>query len=82
MVSAENRTGLYVTIPIYFCLLAGATYWAYRKMEKMEDDKTADKLSAHYIGGRSFGPLIFTGTLFASMALLPNPIVVWANEST
>lgn len=67
MVSAENRTGLYVTIPIYFCLLAGATYWAYKRMEKMENDKTADKLSAHYIGGRSFGPLIITGTLFASM---------------
>jgi len=66
MVSAENRTGLYVTIPIYFCLLAGATYWAYRRMEKMKHDKTADKLSAHYIGGRTFGPLIITGTLFAS----------------
>ena len=41
MVSAENRTGLYVTIPIYFCLLAGATYWAYRRMEKMKHEKTA-----------------------------------------
>lgn len=27
----------------------------------------SDKLSAHYIGGREFGPLIITGTLFASM---------------
>jgi len=67
MVSAENRTGLYVTIPIYFCLLAGATAWAYRRMEQMVHNKTADKLSAHYIGGRDFGPLIITGTLFASM---------------
>lgn len=67
MVSAENRTGLYVTIPIYFCLLAGATFWAYRRMEQMSHDKTADKLSAHYIGGRNFGPLLITGTLFASM---------------
>ena len=41
MVSAENRTGLYWTIPIYFLLLATATYWAYRKMEQMEHNKTA-----------------------------------------
>lgn len=27
----------------------------------------SDKLSAHYIGGRNFGPLITCGTLFASM---------------
>mmetsp|Transcript_616 Transcript_616/g.1462 ORF Transcript_616/g.1462 Transcript_616/m.1462 type:complete len:734 (-) Transcript_616:133-2334(-) len=66
MVSPENRKGLYITIPIYFCLLAGATYWAYRRMERMAHNKTADKLSAHYIGGREFGPLIITGTLFAS----------------
>lgn len=67
MVSAENRTGLYVTVPIYFCLLAGATIWAYRRMARMREEKTADHLSAHYIGGRDFGPLLITGTLFASM---------------
>lgn len=41
MVSAENRVGLYVTIPIYFCLLAGATYWAYKRMETMAANGTA-----------------------------------------
>jgi len=67
MVSAENRTGLYVAVPVYFCLLATATIWAYRRMEQMSNDKTADKLSAHYIGGRNFGPLLITGTMFASL---------------
>jgi len=67
MVSAENRTGLYVAVPVYFCLLATTAIWAYRRMEQMSNDKTADKLSAHYIGGRNFGPLLITGTMFASL---------------
>ena len=36
-------------------------------MERMEHDKTADKLSAHYLGGRQFGPLLTAGTTFASL---------------
>ena len=41
MVAAENRLGLYIAIPVYFCLLVGATFWAYRKMESMEKNQTA-----------------------------------------
>lgn len=67
MVSADNRTGLYVTVPIYFCLLAGAAFWAYKRMENMKHQGVADKLSAHYLGGRDFGPLMTAGTLFASL---------------
>eukprot|EP00934_Nitzschia_sp_Nitz4_P000001 Nitzschia sp. Nitz4//NODE_159_length_47236_cov_74.723851//36053//38332//NITZ4_additional_000014-RA//-1//CDS//3329531761//1//frame0 len=67
MVSSENRTGLYVSVPVYFVLLAGAAFWAYRKMENMEHNQTADKLAAHYLGGRDFGPLLTAGTLFASL---------------
>jgi len=67
MVSAEHRLGLYITIPIYFCVLACATIWAYKRMARMASQGTADKLSAHYIGGREFGPIITAGTLFASL---------------
>jgi Na+/proline symporter len=67
MVSIDNRTGLYVTVPIYFCLLAAATYWAYKRMEKMKHQGVSDKLSAHYLGGRDFGPWLTAGTLFASL---------------
>jgi hypothetical protein len=41
MVSAENRKALYITIPIYFGLLMGCTYWAYRRMQTMEKNHTA-----------------------------------------
>ena len=44
MVSEENRTGLYVTIPVYFCLLGASTFWAYRRMETMKHAGTSDKV--------------------------------------
>lgn len=59
--------GLYISIPVYFVLLLGCAYWARKKMEKMEHDKVSDKLQAHYLGGRLFGPVIIAGTLFASL---------------
>jgi len=67
MVSEENRTGLYVAVPVYFCMLGVATYWAYIRMEKMSAGGVSDKLAAHYLGGRDFGPLLTAGTLFASL---------------
>lgn len=66
MVSEENRTGLYVTIPLYFCILGLATYYAHRKMKHMANEGMNDQMSAHYLGGRSFGPLVTAGTMFAS----------------
>jgi hypothetical protein len=44
MVSQENRTGLYVTVPIYFVLLAGAAYWAYRRIEHMKHEGVNDQV--------------------------------------
>jgi Na+/proline symporter len=67
MVSEENRTGLYVTVPIYFLFLAGAAYWAHRRNESMKHAGVTDQLTAHYLGGRDFGPLLTAGTLFASL---------------
>lgn len=67
MVSEEHINGLYVTVPIYFCLLAGAAYWAHHRMEQMKHENVSDQLDSHYLGGRSFGPLLTAGTLFASM---------------
>ena len=67
LLSEENRMGLYIAIPVYFVLLLGCAFWARRKMEQMQHDHVADKLSAHYLGGRRFGPIITAGTLFASL---------------
>ncbi|KAL3916705.1 MAG: hypothetical protein SGILL_005057 [Bacillariaceae sp.] len=66
MVSDANRTGLFVAVPVYFLILAGCAVWAYRRMEKMKHDGVQDKLSAHYLGGRDFGPWLIAGTMFAT----------------
>lgn len=58
-------TGLYVAIPIYFVLLASVAYWGWRRTNTLKDSN--DALSAHYLGGRSFGPLMTAGTMFASL---------------
>jgi len=47
-------------------MLIGAAVWAYFRVEKMKQEGTADHLSAHYLGGRNFGPLLTAGTVFAS----------------
>ena len=67
MVSSEHRDWLYVVIPLYFVMLAGCAAWAYKRMERMNHDGVSDKLSSHYLGGRSFGPLLTAGTVFASL---------------
>ena len=67
LVSEENRMGLYIAIPVYFVLLLGCAFWARRKMEQMSHDHVHDKFSAHYLGGRQFGPIMTAGTLFASL---------------
>ena len=67
MVSEENRNGLLITVPLYFAFLAGAAYWAYKRIENMKHEGVSDKLTAHYLGGRDFGPLLTAGTLFASL---------------
>lgn len=67
MVSSEHRELLYIIIPIYFGMLALSAAWAYRRMHKMNRDGVSDHLSSHYLGGRSFGPLLTAGTVFASL---------------
>jgi sodium/proline symporter len=61
--------GLYVTIPIYFVLLLGCAIWANRtnRRQALRNGATvADTLSSHYLGGRSMGPILTTGSIFAS----------------
>lgn len=67
MVAEELRLGLYITIPLYFVMLGCVAFWAYRKNQKMKKEGVNDALSAHYLGGRSFGPFIMAGTMFASL---------------
>lgn len=67
MVSADNRLGLYITVPAYFCLLMACAWWGHRRMVKLENEGTAAAISAHYLGGRQFGWIVTAGTFFASL---------------
>jgi Na+/proline symporter len=67
MVSSEHIKALYVAIPLYIVMLVASAYWAHTRMEKMTSTGTTDHISAHYLGGRSFGPLVTAGTIFASL---------------
>lgn len=66
MVSADNQLGLYIALPVYFVLLIGCAVWAYIRVDRIKKEGISDHLSAHYLGGRSFGPLLSAGTVFAS----------------
>eukprot|EP00578_Thalassiosira_sp_NH16_P011569 CAMPEP_0181121150 /NCGR_PEP_ID=MMETSP1071-20121207/24574_1 /TAXON_ID=35127 /ORGANISM="Thalassiosira sp., Strain NH16" /LENGTH=730 /DNA_ID=CAMNT_0023205929 /DNA_START=48 /DNA_END=2240 /DNA_ORIENTATION=- len=66
MVSEENRAGLYVAIPVYFVILALVAYVSNRKLKRLEKNQQTDQLTGHYLGGRSFGPIVVAGTIFAS----------------
>ena len=48
MVSSDNRTGLYITVPVYFLFLAGAAFWAYRRNRNIDHKGTSDKVSHHF----------------------------------
>ena len=67
MVAEENRTGLYVAIPLYFTVLGVVAVFSHRRLKRMEQNCKTDMLTGHYLGGRSFGPLIIAGTIFASI---------------
>lgn len=47
MVAQDYLTGLYVAVPTYFVLLGGATYWAYRRMERMKHEGVNDHVSIY-----------------------------------
>lgn len=67
--SSPSR-GLYVTIPLYFCVLFCCALWAHRRnaeeSQGVGGEGGADRLSSHYLGGRKLGPILTTGTIFAS----------------
>ena len=67
LVSADNRTGLYIAVPIYFCILGVAAFYSYRKLNKQVNEGTTDYVTGHYLAGRSFGPVVTAGTVFASL---------------
>ena len=67
MVAAANQIGLYVTVPLYLLAMGAASGMAWYGKRGKVASKTSDAMSAHYLGGRAFGPFVTTMTLFASL---------------
>jgi sodium/proline symporter len=66
MVLDDHIRGLYVVITIYFVVVAICAYWGHTRQVQLSHAGVSDKLTSHYLGGRSIGPLLTTGTIFAS----------------
>ena len=68
---SNNITGLYVSIAVYFSLIAVAAVFAFYRVRTHRKQSEAvgqhdDVIEAHYLGNRNFGPWLTTGSLFAS----------------
>jgi solute:Na+ symporter, SSS family len=66
MVASEHRLLFQITFPVYFGLLGLSAVWAYRRKALLETEQGHDPLSAHFLGGRSFGLLVTASTMFAA----------------
>ena len=67
MVSAENRIGLYIAIPVYFLFLVAASYWAYRRSEQLK--KSNKRWVQHFYS--------FSNLLLASYSLLIDKTLIY-----
>ena len=68
MVSKENRTGLYVILPLYFCMMIAIGGYAYRRMRRnAAAPGGSDEITLHFLAGRSLNTFVTAATLFASL---------------
>ena len=59
--SDEAPLGLIIAIPIFLCLNIILAVIGARWMNRLSHDTSEDVLTAHYLGGRSFGPWLSLG---------------------
>ena len=59
----QVQVGLMIAIPIFLAVNAGLAYIGGRWMNKLSHKSSEDVLTAHYLGGRSFGPWLTVGTM-------------------
>jgi Na+/proline symporter len=65
--SEEVPFGLIICIPIFLSINVLLAVIGARWMNRLSHDSSEDVLTAHYLGGRSFGPWLTLGTMFASL---------------
>ena len=59
----QVQVGLMIAIPVFLAVNAGLAYIGGRWMNKLSHKSSEDVLTAHYLGGRSFGPWLTLGTM-------------------
>lgn len=59
----ETNLGLMIAVPLFLFINASLAYAGGRLMSKMQHKSSEDVLTAHYLGGRSFGPVLSIGTM-------------------
>lgn len=59
----ERYIGLMIAVPIFLLINAVLAYFGGRMMSNMQHKSSEDVLTAHYLGGRSFGPILSLGTM-------------------
>ena len=59
----ETNIGLMIAVPLFLFINASLAYAGGRLMIKMQHKSSEDVLTAHYLGGRSFGPVLSIGTM-------------------
>ena len=63
----DTQQGLYIAIPVYFGALCIIAFYSYQRLHKQVMSGNTDIVTGHFLGGRSFGPLMTAGTTFASL---------------
>ncbi|CAJ1951662.1 unnamed protein product [Cylindrotheca closterium] len=66
MPAEDHVTSVIATFSGYSVILVGIGVWAYKR-EKALKAAHQDEMTAHYLGGRSFGPIMTAATVFASL---------------
>lgn len=66
MPAEDHVTAVLATFGGYSFVLFLVGVWAYRREKALKDNHT-DEMTAHYLGGRSFGPIMTAATVFASL---------------
>ena len=66
----ETNLGLIIAVPLFLLINASLAYVGGRLMTKMEHKSSEDVLTAHYLGGRSFGPVLSMGTMVRTVQIL------------
>lgn len=65
--SAENQKAVLIAIIVFIAINGVMAIIGTIRTRKLAHSTSEDALTTHYLGGRSFGPVVLFGTMFASL---------------